>query len=70
MRLPKAVVDALELKPGDHIEITVAADRKLSFQNFMNGQPFFDANVLVYALTSDAGSNIFLGVRGPATRNQ
>ena len=73
VRLPKAVVDALELKPGDHIEITVAADRKLSFQivkNFMNGQPFFDANVLVYALTSDAGSNIFLGVRGPATRNQ
>jgi len=41
VRLPKAVVDALELKPGDHIEITVAADRKLSFQivkNFMNGQ--------------------------------
>jgi antitoxin MazE len=29
VRLPKAVVDALELKPGDHIEITVAADRKL-----------------------------------------
>jgi antitoxin MazE len=28
VRLPKAVVDALELKEGDDIEITVAGDRK------------------------------------------
>ena len=28
VRLPKAVVDALELKAGDDIEITVAGDRK------------------------------------------
>ncbi len=28
IRLPKAVVDALELKEGDDIEITVAGDRK------------------------------------------
>jgi len=28
VRLPKAIVDALELKEGDDIEITVAGDRK------------------------------------------
>jgi antitoxin MazE len=28
VRLPKAVVDALELKEGDDIEITIAGDRK------------------------------------------
>jgi antitoxin MazE len=28
VRLPKVVVDALELKEGDDIEITVAGDRK------------------------------------------
>jgi antitoxin MazE len=28
VRLPKAVVDALELKEGDDIEITVASERK------------------------------------------
>jgi antitoxin MazE len=28
VRLPKAVVDALELKEGDQIEITVAGERK------------------------------------------
>jgi antitoxin MazE len=28
IRLPKAIVDALELKEGDDIEITVAGDRK------------------------------------------
>jgi antitoxin MazE len=29
VRLPKAIVDALELKAGDHVEITAAGGRKL-----------------------------------------
>ena len=29
VRLPKAVVDALDLKPGDEIEIRVAAEREM-----------------------------------------
>ena len=29
MRLPRAVVDALDLKPGDEIEIRVAAEREM-----------------------------------------